>query len=358
MLDEVESLDQDKILRRFFEVINASTRTNYYQKIDGEYKPYLSFKIRSSDISQLKPPQPRYEIFVYARGVEGVHMRGGKVARGGIRWSYRREDYRREVLDLMIVQMMKNAVIVPVGAKGGFYIKEYIEGSERIELKANEAYEIFIRGLLDLTDNLVNNEIVHPQDTKCLDEDDYYLVVAADRGTATFSDLANEIAKEYKFWLGDAFASGGSTGYDHKKLGITARGAWESIKFHFQELGVDITESEISVVGIGDMSGDVFGNGMLLSSKIKLVAAFNHSHIFIDPDPDPILGFQERKRLFRRGYTTWEDYDRIYISSGGGVFSRKSKQITLTPQIQNCLGTTNNENHTKRINTIDFICRC
>jgi glutamate dehydrogenase len=322
-LDSVTSLDEDRILRLFLGVILATLRTNYFQD-----KAYLSFKFDPSKVPDLPSPRPMFEIFVYSPHVEGVHLRGGKVARGGLRCSDRLEDFRTEILGLVKAQMVKNAVIVPVGSKGGFVAKQ---GGQGIE-----CYKTFIRGLLDLTDNLVEGKIVPPPKVVRHDDDDPYLVVAADKGTATFSDIANEIAKEYNFWLSDAFASGGSSGYDHKKMGITARGAWESVKRHFRE--VDIQTQDFTVIGIGDMSGDVFGNGMLLSKHIKLLGAFNHLHIFLDPKPNPEKSWQERQRLFNLPHSTWADYDPNLISEGGGVFSRSRKFIVLSSQVQAILG--------------------
>jgi glutamate dehydrogenase len=330
-IDAVESLDQDQILRNFLAVVSAMLRTNWYQTgADGRPKPYLSFKLDPQKLPWLPAPRPRFEIFVYSPVVEGVHLRGGRVARGGLRWSDRREDFRTEVLGLMKAQMVKNAVIVPVGAKGGFVVK-------RADADVIECYRTFIRGLLDLTDNIIGANVVNPPDVVRYDGDDPYLVVAADKGTATFSDIANDVADEYGFWLGDAFASGGSTGYDHKAMGITARGAWESVKRHFRELGRDIQSEDFTVVGIGDMSGDVFGNGMLLSEHIRLVAAFNHREIFIDPDPDPAIGFAERRRLFELPRSSWSDYDAEKISEGGGVWPRTAKSIELSPQMRAAL---------------------
>ena len=331
-IDAVESLDQDQILRTFLDVLRAMLRTNFFQSDeDGRPKPHFSFKLDPSQLSWLPPPRPRFEIFVYSPRTEGVHLRGGKVARGGLRWSDRREDFRTEVLGLMKAQMVKNAVIVPVGAKGGFVRK-------RPSDEVVECYRTFIRGLLDLTDNIANGEITPPPGVVRYDDDDPYLVVAADKGTATFSDIANGISRDYGFWLGDAFASGGATGYDHKRMGITARGAWESVKRHFRELGHDVQERDFTVVGIGDMSGDVFGNGMLLSRHIRLLGAFNHRHIFIDPDPDPEASFEERRRLFELPGSSWSDYEAERISGGGGVFPRTAKSIPLSPQAREALG--------------------
>jgi glutamate dehydrogenase len=321
----------------FLNLMKATVRTNFFQKIaHGEFKPYLSFKFNPSEILNLPRPSPAHEIFVYAPRFEGVHLRAGKVARGGIRWSDRKEDFRREILGLMKAQQVKNAVIVPAGAKGGFAPKNLpVDGGrEAIMNEAIYCYQNFIRGLLDLTDNLKDNETIRPENTVCYDPPDTYLVVAADKGTATFSDIANNISKEYNFWLEDAFASGGSSGYDHKKMGITARGAWESVKRHFEEMGQDINHAPFTVVGIGDMAGDVFGNGMLQSRQIKLIAAFNGTHIFIDPDPDPELSFNERERLFNLPRSSWEDYNSNLISGGGGIYRRNLKSITLSPQMK------------------------
>jgi glutamate dehydrogenase len=340
-IDAVESLDQDRILRSFLAVIEAMLRTNYFQRgPGGRPKPYLSFKLDPSRLPLLPKPVPQFEIFVYSPRTEGVHLRGGKVARGGIRWSDRREDFRTEVLGLMKAQMVKNAVIVPVGAKGGFVMKRppTYGGREALLAEVEACYGTFIRGLLDLTDGIVDDAVVPPRDVVRFDEDDPYLVVAADKGTAALSDVANAIAAEYGFWLGDAFASGGATGYDHKKMGITARGAWESVKRHFRELGHDVQGEDFTVIGIGDMSGDVFGNGMLLSPHIRLVAAFNHREIFIDPNPDARVSFKERRRLFELPASSWSDYDPGLISAGGAVYPRTAKSITLSQQARDALG--------------------
>ncbi len=336
-LDAVAVLDEDRILRRYLDLIHATLRTNYFQvDKEGNPKPYLAFKLDSSKIPDMPLPLPKYEIFVYAPRFEGVHLRTAKVARGGIRWSDRREDYRTEILGLTKAQQVKNSIIVPAGAKGGFYPKCLpIEGNrEEIMQEAIFCYRNFIRGLLDLTDNLKDGQIIPPLNTVFYDGPDPYLVVAADKGTATFSDIANSVALEKGYWMGDAFASGGSTGYDHKKMGITARGAWVAAKRHFQDLGINLDKSEITVVGIGDMSGDVFGNGMLLSKHIKLVAAFDHRHIFLDPDPQPETSYQERLRLFNLPRSSWDDYDRTLLSKGGGVYSRSAKAIQLSPEAQ------------------------
>jgi glutamate dehydrogenase len=345
-IDEVASLDEDRILRRYLELILAIDRTNYFCGCeDSKGFPYLSVKLDPLKILELPEPRPKHEIFVYSPRVEGVHLRGGKVARGGLRWSDRREDFRTEVLGLMKAQMSKNSVIVPTGAKGGFVAKQLTDSMDREAVQAEviDCYSIFIQGLLDLTDNLSGKEIIKPEKVLCYDDDDPYLVVAADKGTATFSDIANAIAIKNDFWLGDAFASGGSVGYDHKQMGITAKGAWESVKRHFRELGSDIQQEPFTVVGVGDMSGDVFGNGMLLSEQIKLVGAFNHLHIFLDPDPDPATSFKERSRLFRLPRSSWSDYKESLISKGGGIFPRSAKSIPLSPEIREVLGISKNK---------------
>ncbi|HUO71520.1 MAG TPA: NAD-glutamate dehydrogenase [Solirubrobacteraceae bacterium] len=339
-IDAVQSLDEDRILRSFLAVIRAMLRTNYYRVDDaGRPRPFLSFKLDPSLVPVLPLPRPRFEIFVYSPRVEGVHLRGGRVARGGLRWSDRREDFRTEVLGLMKAQMVKNALIVPVGSKGGFVLKRPPAdgGRDALQREAIACYRTFLCGLLDITDNIVAGDVVAPDRVVRYDDDDPYLVVAADKGTATFSDIANEVSSSYGFWLGDAFASGGSQGYDHKQMGITARGAWESVKRHFRELGTDIQRTDFTVVGIGDMSGDVFGNGMLLSRHIKLLAAFNHMHIFLDPDPDPERSHAERKRVFELERSSWSDYDSSVISEGGGVYSRSAKSIPISEQVREAL---------------------
>lgn len=336
-IDAVENLAEDGVLRVYSELINATLRTNFFQSsVDGAPKAYLSLKLEPRMISKIPAPKPAFEVFVYSREVEGVHLRFGKVARGGLRWSDRREDYRTEVLGLVKAQQVKNSVIVPVGAKGGFVMKQSRSDSSRDEFMRQgvECYKTFIRGLLDITDDVRNSKIVPPSDVICRDEQDPYLVVAADKGTATFSDIANDLATEYGFWLGDGFASGGSNGYDHKKMGITARGAWISVQRHFREIGIDVQAEDISVIGIGDMSGDVFGNGMLLSKHICLLAGFNHLHIFVDPTPDPARSFRERKRLFGLPRSSWSDYKKELISKGGGVFLRSSKSISISPEMK------------------------
>lgn len=336
---DVVSLDEDKIFNLYLSLIKAMLRTNYFQKKEGKSKEYLSMKFDPSLIPELPLPKPAFEIFVYSPKFEGVHLRCGKVARGGLRWSDRREDYRTEVLGLMKAQQVKNSLIVPTGAKGGFYVKNVYKLSSRDEQLALgiACYRNFIRGLLDLTDNYVDDMVIHPENTIRYDEDDPYLVVAADKGTATFSDIANDISAEYGFWLQDAFASGGKTGYDHKKMGITARGAWVSVARHFKNLNIDINNEDFTVVGIGDMSGDVFGNGMLLSEHIKLIAAFNHQHIFIDPNPDPKISYKERQRLFALPRSSWTDYNKNLMSQGGEIFSRSEKSIKLNKQIKKLL---------------------
>ncbi len=341
LLERVTSLDEDRILRRFAAVMQATLRTNYFQRDEqGAAKPSIAFKLDARNIPDLPQPRPAFEIFIYSPRVEGVHLRMGPVARGGIRWSDRREDFRTEVLGLMKAQNVKNTLIVPVGAKGGFVPKRLPANATREDLQREgiECYRTFIRGLLDVTDNIVKGRIVGPENVVRRDGDDAYLVVAADKGTATFSDVANEIAAEYNFWLGDAFASGGSAGYDHKKMGITARGAWECVRRHFRELGVDTQAQDFTAIGIGDMAGDVFGNGMLCSPHIRLLGAFNHQHIFIDPNPDAAASFRERERLFQLPRSTWEDYDARLISRGGGVFSRAAKSIRLSREAQAMLG--------------------
>ncbi len=342
-LNDVASLDEDRIISRFLNLFCAVTRTNYYQREkDGAVKTYISFKIDSAKLAELPEPKPYREIFVSGPRVDGVHLRFGPVARGGLRWSDRREDFRTEVLGLVKAQRVKNAVIVPTGSKGGFYPKQLPASGDRAAIyeEGREAYKIFIRGLLDLTDNIVKGEIKTPAKIVRWDDPDAYLVVAADKGTAAFSDTANAISKEYGFWLGDAFASGGSAGYDHKVMGITARGAWEAVKRHFREMGKDIQTEPFTAAGVGDMSGDVFGNGMLLSEKTRLVAAFDHRDIFIDPDPDPAKSWKERKRLFDLPRTSWADYDKKLISKGGGVFSRSAKSINVTPEMRALLDIT------------------
>ncbi|WP_338828793.1 NAD-glutamate dehydrogenase [Bradyrhizobium sp. 27S5] len=339
-LKSVASLDEDRILRRFTNLVQATIRTNLWQiGEDGHPRPVISFKFDARRIDDLPAPRPLYEIFVYSPRVEGIHLRFGKVARGGLRWSDRPQDFRTEILGLVKAQQVKNAVIVPVGAKGGFVPKRLPPPSNRDAWLAEgtEAYRIFVRSLLELTDNLDGDIVVPPESTVRHDGDDPYLVVAADKGTATFSDVANAISVEKNHWLGDAFASGGSQGYDHKKMGITARGAWETVKRHFRELGTDIQTTPFTAVGVGDMSGDVFGNGMLLSPATKLVAAFDHRDIFIDPSPDPSISLAERKRLFDLPRSSWQDYNKSLISPGGGVFSRQLKAIPLTPEMRTLL---------------------
>ncbi|HEY3911415.1 MAG TPA: NAD-glutamate dehydrogenase [Stellaceae bacterium] len=339
-LDRVASLDEDRILRSYLALVLHSVRTNYFQKLpSGRPKPYLAVKLASAELDLLPLPRPLFEIYVYSPRVEGVHMRAGKVARGGIRWSDRKEDFRTEILGLMKAQTVKNAVLVPVGSKGGFVVKRPPAMRDQFGTEAVECYKILIRGLLDLTDNIApergdGHRIAPPPDVVRHDGDDPYLVVAADKGTATFSDYANAIAEEYGFWLGDAFASGGSAGYDHKAMGITARGAWELVKRHFRELGRNLETGELTAVGVGDMSGDVFGNGMLMSRRLRLIAAFDHRHVFVDPDPDPERSYAERERLFRLPRSSWADYDPALIAEGGGVFERGAKSIAVSPQMK------------------------
>jgi len=341
-LNDVQSLDDDRIIRRLRNVIANVLRTNFYQRdAAGEPKPYVAVKLNSQALDELPLPRPHVEIFVYSPEVEGVHLRFGKVARGGIRWSDRREDFRTEILGLVKAQQVKNAVIVPVGAKGGFYPKQLPVNATReaVQEAGISAYKVLINALLDVTDNLhADGSVVPPADVVRHDDDDPYLVVAADKGTATFSDIANGIAEARGFWLGDAFASGGSHGYDHKKMGITAKGAWEAVKRHFRELGRDIQTEPFTCVGVGDMSGDVFGNGMLLSKQTKLIAAFDHRHIFLDPSPDPASSWTERSRLFELPRSSWADYNKSLISPGGGIFARTLKEIPLTPEVKAMLG--------------------
>ncbi|MBM7786247.1 NAD-glutamate dehydrogenase [Tenggerimyces flavus] len=341
-LDAVQSLDQDRIIRSFLNLMRTTLRTNYFQRdAEGKPKKYVSFKFDPKKNPELPEPKPRFEIWVYSPRVEGVHLRFGPVARGGLRWSDRREDFRTEVLGLVKAQMVKNSVIVPVGAKGGFYAKRLPDPAVDREAWLAEGiacYRTFISGLLDITDNLRGSETIPPLDVVRHDKDDSYLVVAADKGTATFSDIANDLAISYGFWLGDAFASGGSTGYDHKGMGITARGAWESVKRHFREMGRDCQNEDFTCVGIGDMSGDVFGNGMLLSEHTKLVAAFDHRHVFLDPQPDAAVSVAERRRLFQLPRSSWADYNADLISAGGGVFPRTAKSIPISAEVREALG--------------------
>src|SRR6516164_6131440 len=341
-LQKVESLDEDRILRRFVNSVQSAIRTNFYQTgKDGQPKRLIAVKFESGKIIDMPLPRPLYEIFVYSPRVEGVHMRFGKVARGGIRWSDRPQDFRTEILGLVKAQQVKNAVIVPVGAKGGFVPKLMPKGATREAMQAEgtATYKLFISTLLDITDNIgPDGALISPANVVRHEGDDPYLVVAADKGTATFSDIANAISIEHGYWLGDAFASGGSAGYDHKAMGITARGAWEAVRRHFRELGKDIQKEPFTVVGCGDMSGDVFGNGMLLSKQIRLLAAFDHRDIFLDPDPDPAKSWAERRRMFDLPRSSWQDYDRKKISRGGGVFSRSLKSIPVSGQVKAMLG--------------------
>jgi glutamate dehydrogenase len=341
-LEAVTVLDEDRILRRLVNLVMATLRTNYFQPgADGKPKSYVSFKLDSEKIEELPKPRPHVEVWVYSPAVEAIHLRGGPVARGGIRWSDRREDFRTEILGLIKAQMVKNAVIVPVGSKGGFVVKRLppaSAGRAAQQAEVIESYKTLMRGLLDVTDNRKGGDIVHPKQVVRHDASDPYLVVAADKGTATFSDIANGVAQDYGFWLDDAFASGGSVGYDHKALGITAKGAWVAVERHFREIGVNPNTDEITVVGIGDMAGDVFGNGMLRSETIKLVGAFNHMHIFVDPTPDPKTSFAMRQKLFNTPGSTWADYDRALISAGGAVFERSAKSLKLTPEIKALFG--------------------
>ncbi|MFO1396067.1 MAG: NAD-glutamate dehydrogenase [Burkholderiales bacterium] len=342
-LEHVDNLSEDRVLRQYLALVRATTRTNFWRRdAQGAPRTFVSFKFDPAKVPGLPEPKPMFEIFVYSVRFEGVHLRGGRVARGGLRWSDRPEDFRTEVLGLVKAQMVKNTVIVPVGSKGGFVLKRAPSPSDReAYMKEGVAcYQDYLRGLLDITDNLAAGAVVPPPQVKRHDADDPYLVVAADKGTATFSDYANGISAEYGFWLGDAFASGGSAGYDHKEMGITARGAWESVQRHFREMGLDTQATDFTVAGIGDMSGDVFGNGMLLSRHIRLVAAFDHRHVFLDPDPDPQASFAERERLFRLPRSSWADYDAKLLSRGGGIHARSAKSIPLTPEVKARLGLT------------------
>ncbi len=340
VMAKVEHINEDSVLRALFNLVESTVRTNFYRK--DRVSHYISVKMESARVKEMPLPRPMFEIYVHDKGMEGIHLRGGKVARGGIRWSDRVDDFRREILDLMKTQMVKNALIIPVGAKGGFVVKEAPRDRKEEARLAKEKYKILIRGMLDVTDNVVDGEVVPPPLVVCYDQNDPYLVVAADKGTAHLSDVANELAREYGFWLDDAFASGGSTGYSHKELGITAKGAWVCVRRHFMEMGVDPERDVITVVGIGDMGGDVFGNGMLLSKTIELVGAFNHIQIFLDPNPHPETSWQERKRLFDevRG---WDGYNPQLISEGGGVYPRDAKAIPLSPQVREVLGTDKDE---------------
>jgi glutamate dehydrogenase len=340
-LESVPNPDEDRIIRRYVNLIRSTLRTNFRQRLpDGSLKPALSIKFDARKLEELPAPRPMFEVWVYSPRVEGIHLRFGQVARGGIRWSDRRDDFRTEILGLVKTQMVKNAVIVPVGAKGGFVLKQPPAGAGREALQAEgvACYQTFIRSLLDVTDNIKDGKIVPPRDVTRHDGDDAYLVVAADKGTATFSDIANAISAEYGHWLGDAFASGGSAGYDHKKMGITAKGVWVGVMRHFREMGHDTQSQDFTVVGVGDMSGDVFGNGMLLSEHIRLLAAFDHRHIFVDPEPDAAASFAERKRLFALPRSSWADYDKALISKGGGVFERSAKAVAIAPEVKRRFG--------------------
>ncbi len=338
-LEAVESIGEDLTLRRLHNLIEATVRTSYFRNLGRELdRPRTTFKFDCAAIQQMTQPRPAREMFVHGIGTTGAHLRFGPVARGGIRWSERPDDFRTEVLGLVKTQQVKNAVIVPAGAKGAFYVRKPPAERSQLELAVRESYRDFVAGLLDVTDNIVEGQVVRPPQTLVYDDEDPYLVVAADKGTAAYSDVANEIAAESGFWLGDAFASGGSYGYDHKKEAITARGVWECVRRHFHEMGKDVSREPVSVIGIGDMSGDVFGNGMLMSRAIRLIAAFDHRHIFIDPNPEPERSYEERLRLFRLPHSSWADYDRALISQGGGVYPRGVKQIQLSPEARARLG--------------------
>ena len=334
-LKAVGSLFDDEILRALDNLVKATVRTNAYQRPE---RPVFSIKVDCAKVEGMVSPRPLFEIYVHSRRLEGIHLRGGKVARGGLRWSDRHDDFRTEILGLMKTQMVKNAIIVPVGAKGGFVLKGEVPTRPALDAYLIDRYREFVSGLLDVTDNIVKGEVVHPPEVVRHDDDDPYLVVAADKGTAHLSDTANQVSGQYGHWLGDAFASGGSNGYDHKKEGITARGAWECVIHHFRKLGVDVQTQPFTMAGIGDMAGDVFGNGALRSKAIKLVAAFNHVHIFIDPSPDPEKSFAERERLFKLPRSTWKDYDASLISAGGGMFDRSAKSIPLSAEARALLG--------------------
>ncbi len=350
-LGGIQVLEDDHILRRCLNLVQASLRTNYFQQTpDGHPKAWLAIKFDSRAVDYMPLPKPLVEVFVASPRVEALHLRGGKVARGGIRWSDRRDDFRSEILGLMKAQMVKNSVIVPVGSKGGFIVKHPPTTPEELQAEGRACYTILMQGLLDITDNIVGGKLIPPPRVVRHDGDDPYLVVAADKGTATFSDLANSIARTYGFWLDDAFASGGSAGYDHKQMGITARGAWESVRRHFREKGLDSQTQPFTCVGVGDMSGDVFGNGMLLSKTLRLIAAFDHRHIFLDPSPDAATSWTERKRLFDLPHSSWDDYDRSLLSPGGGVFPRTAKVIPLSPDVQKALGVT-----ADRLTPVDLI---
>ncbi|MST34072.1 NAD-glutamate dehydrogenase, partial [Acidimicrobiaceae bacterium USS-CC1] len=337
-LAAVEQLEQDQVLRGYLALVDATLRTSYPLRTpEGEPLPTVTLKLASRSVPDLPAPHPLVETWVHGPDVEGIHLRFGPVARGGIRWSDRPEDFRTEVLGLAAAQVKKNAVIVPTGAKGGFVCRGRTPASAA---GVRQAYETFISSLLDITDNYVGGRVVSPPGVVTRDGEDPYLVVAADKGTATFSDAANALSEQRHFWLGDAFASGGSHGYDHKAMGITARGAWVAVRRHFHQLGIDVQTETVTVAGIGDMSGDVFGNGMLQSQAIALVAAFDHRHVFLDPDPDPKASFAERQRLAALGRSSWDDYDRTAISEGGGVWSREAKTVPLSPQARRALGVT------------------
>ncbi|HEX6739595.1 MAG TPA: NAD-glutamate dehydrogenase domain-containing protein, partial [Vicinamibacteria bacterium] len=330
-LESVKSLAEDEVLRGLDNLVRSALRTNVFQRPE---RPVFAIKVDSRKVEGMPSPRPMFEIYVHSRLLEGIHLRGGKVARGGIRWSDRHDDFRTEILGLMKTQMVKNSIIVPVGSKGGFVLKGAVPPRPALDAYLVDRYREFVSGLLDVTDNIVDGQVLHPPEVVRHDGDDPYLVVAADKGTAHLSDTANSVSAQYGFWLGDAFASGGSAGYDHKKMGITARGAWECVKHHFRSLGLDIQKQPFTATGIGDMSGDVFGNGVLLSRTMKLQAAFNHAHIFVDPDPDPAASFQERERLFKLPRSTWRDYNAALISKGGGIFDRSAKSIPLSPEMR------------------------
>ena len=349
LLAGVTRIDDDRILRAYLSAIDATLRTNYFRTdAAGEPRPYLALKLDPRRLAEVPLPKPMFEIFVHSPRVEGVHLRMGRVARGGLRWSDRRDDFRTEILGLMKAQNVKNTVIVPAGAKGGFVPRRPPGGRDEAQADGTECYRWFIRALLDVTDNVKGGKVAPPDAVVRYDGNDPYFVVAADKGTARFSDVANAISEEYGFWLGDAFASGGSAGYDHKDMGITARGGWESVRRHFRDLGHDTQSQDFTVAGIGDMSGDVFGNAMLLSPHIRLVAAFDHRHIFIDPSPDAARSFTERKRMFALPRSSWDDYDKRLLSRGGGVHSRLGKTVTLSAEARALLGIAGGSAHAGR----------
>ena len=342
-LSQISAFVEDKILSTYLNLVLATKRTNFFvTDQNSQYRDFISLKIHPKEIENMPLPKPAVDVFVYSAKFEAIHLRGGKVARGGIRWMDSLEGFRKVMLDLVKTQMTKNAIIVPLGCKGGFVVKQNLEGENRRDYfkLGIECYKNFLRGILDITDNIINEKVIPPKNVIRHDKDDSYFVVAADKGTATFPDFANEVSKEYSFWLGDAFASGGSAGYNHKKIGITAKGAWVCVQNHFKEMSIDLNKDVFTAIGIGDMSGDVFGNGMLLSKKMKLIAAFNHIHIFLDPNPDPEVSFKERSRLFKKPKSKWSDYNKDLISEGGGVYDRSLKSIRISSEVKEALSIT------------------